>query len=92
MWVIGDWLLAGEQKGYLPRGKLREACEIFGIEISTARNAALVCRQFERSLRKDDLTFTHHAFAATKLNVSVVLNHDGTGYDQLHSGERSHGL
>lgn len=64
MWLVGDWLLAGESAGYLPRGKLQEACERFGIEYKTAQAAVGVCRAFESSMRIDDLSFSHHQLVA----------------------------
>ncbi len=59
--------------GYLPRGKLDEAAKLFGIEYGTARNAATVCRKFERYLRKDHLTFTHHAIVANHPEADELL-------------------
>ncbi len=73
MWVIGDWLLAGESAGYIPRGKLRDACSVFGVEYSTAANAVMVCKRFESSLRKEDLTFHHHLNAASEDNPTALL-------------------
>jgi site-specific DNA-methyltransferase (adenine-specific) len=60
MWLIGDWLLAGESSGYLPRGKLDEACKRFGIAYDTAKQATRVCRSIERCSRIHHLTFNHH--------------------------------
>jgi hypothetical protein len=59
--------------GYLPRGKLREACERFGIAYSTAANAVMVCKKFESSLRKEDLDFTHHLFVASSPDATLLL-------------------
>ena len=73
MWCIGDWLLLGESGGYLPRGKLDEACQRFGIEYQTAKNAASVCKAYERYLRKDHLTFTHHAAVAGRDDADELL-------------------
>lgn len=56
MWLIGDWLLAGETSGYLPRGKLDEACKQFGIAYETARASSNVCKAVERDIRISDLT------------------------------------
>jgi site-specific DNA-methyltransferase (adenine-specific) len=60
MWLIGDWLNAGDREGYVERGKLAEACERFGIAYGTAKQAAWVSAAFERSSRLDHLTFSHH--------------------------------
>lgn len=71
MWLIGDWLNAGDREGYVERGKLAEACERFGIACGTAKNAAMVAAAFdERSLRRDLLEFGHH---------QAVANHDQAG-------------
>jgi site-specific DNA-methyltransferase (adenine-specific) len=67
MWLVGDWLNAGDREGYVERGKLAEACERFGIEYQTAKNAAWVAGAFERSLRRDLLEWSHH---------KEVANHD----------------
>lgn len=67
MWLIGDWLNAGDREGYVERGRLSEACERFGIEYQTAADAAWVANRFESSDRSELLTWTHHR---------VVANHD----------------
>jgi N6-adenosine-specific RNA methylase IME4 len=72
MWIVGDWLLAGESVGYLTRGKIDEACKVFGIESETARKAAQVCRLIESGMRIPLLSFTHHAVAANS-NQAVEL-------------------
>lgn len=65
MWLIGDWLNAGDREGYVERGKLAEACERFGIAYQTAKDAAWVATTFpERSDRYDLLEWTHHRVAA----------------------------
>ena len=64
MWLIGDWLLAGEGSGYLPRGKLDQACEMFGIAKPTAKQAINVCRKIERDIRISLLPFAHHQLVA----------------------------
>lgn len=65
MWHIGDWLNAGDRKGYVERGKHAEACERFGIAYQSAKDAAWVAATFpERSDRSDLLEWTHHRVAA----------------------------
>ena len=65
MWLIGDWLNAGDREGYVERGRLAEACERFGIAYGTAKNAAMVAAAFDkRSLRRDLLDFGHHQAVA----------------------------
>jgi len=61
---IGDWLRFGEGKGYIERGKYEQAEEITGMERKTLRNAAYVSGAIESSLRKDDLSFSHHMAVA----------------------------
>jgi site-specific DNA-methyltransferase (adenine-specific)/site-specific DNA-methyltransferase (cytosine-N4-specific) len=67
MWLIGDWLNAGDREGYVERGKLAEACERFGISYDHAAQAVRVSSAFESCDRSQLLTWTHH-FA--------VANHD----------------
>jgi site-specific DNA-methyltransferase (adenine-specific) len=73
MWLIGDWLNAGDREGYVERGKLAEACERFGIEYQTAANAASVARAFnESSSREELLEWKHHEAVA-----SLMRSKDG---------------
>ncbi len=58
---------------YLPRGKLAEACERFGIEYQTAKDAVWVCGTFERSARADLLTFKHHEAVASRPDAGELL-------------------
>lgn len=73
MWLIGDWLLAGESSGYLPRGKLDQACELFGIAYQTAVQAKRVCGAIESCLRRQHLTFHHHKEVAGRQDASELL-------------------
>ena len=73
MWIIGDWLLAGESSGYLPRGKLDAACEQFGIAYNTAKQATRVCRAIERCTRVHNLTFKHHQEVAGREDAPELL-------------------
>ena len=74
MWLIGDWLNAGDREGYVERGKLAEACERFGIAYGTAKNAAMVASAFEeRSYRNDHLDWTHHLAVANHPQASQLL-------------------
>jgi N6-adenosine-specific RNA methylase IME4 len=72
-WYIGDWLLAGESTGYLPQGKLAEACEQFGIAYSTATHYAATCRAFDQSCRRRQLSFNHHTEAANRDDAEELL-------------------
>lgn len=74
MWLIGDWLNAGDREGYVERGRLAEACERFGIAYGTAANAASVCRAFpESSLRREHLEFAHHQAVANHPQAGELL-------------------
>ena len=73
MWIVGDWLLAGESGGYIERGKHKEACERFGIAYQTARNALTVAKAFELSRRRDDLSPQHHAEVANREDAAELL-------------------
>lgn len=73
MWIIGDWLLAGESGGYLPRGKLTEAAERFGIAKETARQAARVCKELESGRRLPHLSFGHHHEVAGREDAEQLL-------------------
>lgn len=59
-WLIGDWVIAGESSGYLPRGTLDDACEKFGLPYSTVATAASVSRHIESSRRRELLSWGHH--------------------------------
>lgn len=74
MWIVGDWLLAGETSGYIERGKLQEACERFGIEYQTAAQAVRVCKAFPESCgRLQQLSFGHHASVANRPDAAELL-------------------
>ncbi len=65
MWHVGDWILLGETSGYLPRGKLPQAADRFGIKYKTAKDAAFVCRRFEKRFRHPNLSYGHHQSVAS---------------------------
>jgi len=71
--TVGDWLLAGEDAGYLARGKLDEAATLFGIEYQTAAIAASTCRAWESLRRRKDLTFAHHREVANHPEADELL-------------------
>lgn len=73
MWLIGDWLNAGEREKYVERGKLAEACERFGIAYKTAAQAAWVAGQFECSCRQEHLTYGHHESVAGHPHAAELL-------------------
>lgn len=74
MWLIGDWLNAGDREGYVERGRLADACERFGIAYQTAKDAAWVASAFdERSLRNDLLEWNHHRAVANHPQAGELL-------------------
>jgi len=73
MWIIGDWLLAGESEGYLPHGKLDAAAERFGVAYQTARAASNVCKAIESDMRISHLTFSHHQLVAGREDAGELL-------------------
>ncbi len=73
-WVTGDWLLIGENGGYLERGKLEEACERFGVAYSTAKDAVVTCRAIEQRLRRPTLPYTHHRQVANRDDADELLD------------------
>lgn len=63
MWWIGDWWAYGEHR-YGDRKAIVEAPGWTGPSFQTCMNAALVCRAFETSRRREVLSFKHHAEVA----------------------------
>ena len=61
-WWIGDWWAAGTHR----HGERAKAAAegIFGKDFGTLMNAASVCRAFETSRRREQLSWTHHAEVA----------------------------
>lgn len=53
-WWQGDWWNSCQW------GDGRDACEEIGVEYQTAQDCGMVCRSFEFSRRRENLTFTHH--------------------------------
>ncbi|MHB8491200.1 MAG: hypothetical protein ACYDA6_03155 [Solirubrobacteraceae bacterium] len=61
-WWIGDWLRYGTANW----GELySEAAKITGYDPKTLRNMRYVASRIDLSLRKDTLTFSHHALLAS---------------------------
>ena len=56
-WWAGDWVIYGNQK----YGETYTAAiDATGLSVKRLKNIASVCRSFERSRRRDVLTFKHH--------------------------------
>jgi 16S rRNA G966 N2-methylase RsmD len=73
MWLIGDWLNAGDREGYVERGKLAEACERFGIAYDSAAQAVRVASAFESCTRVQDLGWKHHQEVANHPLAAELL-------------------
>jgi hypothetical protein len=50
MWLIGDWLNAGDREGYVERGRLARGVRAVWDAYKTSRQAAWVARCFESSV------------------------------------------
>jgi hypothetical protein len=60
-WLIGDWLAYGDNLAY---GDLKARVEATGRDYNTVRNYMVVCRAFELSRRRYNLSFGHYQSAA----------------------------
>jgi len=61
-WWIGDWLLYGNARW----GEMyTAAAKITGYDPKSLRNMRYVASRFDPSLRKDNLTWSHHALLAS---------------------------
>jgi hypothetical protein len=56
-WWIGDWWNALERK----YGEAQQICEDVNLSCQTAKNSGWVARSIEKSRRRDNLTWSHHA-------------------------------
>lgn len=63
MWWLGHWWAYGEHR-YGDRRALVEADDWEGPRFQTCANAALVCRAFETSRRREVVSFTAHSEVA----------------------------
>lgn len=61
-WLIGDWLVYGENLAY---GELQARVEAAGHNYQTIRNYMVVCRAFELYRRRYNLSFGHYHAAAS---------------------------
>jgi hypothetical protein len=71
-WEIGDWLVEGEALDGEPTNTRRyeKAVKLSGLAYGTLRNRACVARAFDRSRRRDTLTFAHHAAVPRKKDAN----------------------
>lgn len=66
MWWIGDWWAFGEAR-YGARRAIVESDDWLGPTFQTCADAAMVCRKFETSRRREVLTFSQHREVASLL-------------------------
>jgi hypothetical protein len=60
-WWVGDWLLYGSARW---GERYAEAVKITGYDTKSLRNMRYVASRFEMSLRRDGLSWSHHALLA----------------------------
>ena len=63
MFLIGDWLVHGEDRysrSDAYRERFTQAMQRTGLELKTLQNAATVARRIEVSRRRENLNFSHH--------------------------------
>lgn len=60
-WWIGDWIRYGNHRW---GERYAKAARLTGYDVTSLRNMAWVSSQFDTSLRKDNLTWSHHALLA----------------------------
>jgi hypothetical protein len=60
-WLIGDWVREGVARW---GERYAEASKITGFDPHSLRNMAYVASRFDSSLRRDNLTWSHHALIA----------------------------
>jgi len=60
-WWIGDWLLYGTTRW---GERYVEAAKVTGYDAKSLRNMRYVSSRFDLSLRRDNLTWSHHALLA----------------------------
>jgi hypothetical protein len=61
-WWVGDWVRYGTARW---GERYVEAARITGYDVHSLRNMAYVAGRFELSLRRDNLTWSHHALLAS---------------------------
>lgn len=67
-WWLGDWLKEGEDRKW--RDSYEELAERFSYEIDTVYHFASVARKVHQSIRRADLSFSHHRLV-TKLDAEA---------------------
>jgi hypothetical protein len=65
-WLVGDWWIYGEERGYGVRKAMTEDADWEGPSFQTCMNCATVARAFAETYRRREvLTFAHHAEVAS---------------------------
>ena len=73
-WYIGDWYLTGQEKEFIKYGDAEECAKKFNIPAKRIIDCAHVCRAFEISRRRENLTFGHHAEVANRDDSDDLLD------------------
>jgi N6-adenosine-specific RNA methylase IME4 len=61
-WWYGDWWLAGKKQKWWVYGEGTDFAKSIGVDYKTIRNYASTCKAFEeKTRRRDNLSFSHHA-------------------------------
>jgi hypothetical protein len=79
-WWIGDWIRYGASRW---GEKYAEAARITGYDPHTLRNMAYVASRFDLSLRRDNLTWSHHALLVSLDHREQNYWLDRAGHDRL---------
>lgn len=62
-WLIGDWLVYGQKNNY--GEKYEKQIAVTGYKYKSLANMTSVCRSVQFSLRRENLTFGHHALVSS---------------------------
>jgi hypothetical protein len=79
-WWIGDWLLYGTARW---GERYVEASKITGYDPKSLRNMRYVASRFDLSLRRDNLTWSHHALLAALEPDEQMLWLDRASADRM---------
>jgi hypothetical protein len=64
-WEIGEWLIRGEVRGRMAQKELqKEATKATGLPWGSLKNCKWIAGTFEKSRRRDELSYEHHAIVA----------------------------
>jgi hypothetical protein len=68
MWRIADWLFYGEGEY---GSRYQEGMDATGLDYQTCRNYATVAGRYDLSLRKDNLSFSHHMLLTRQTDEAI---------------------